>query len=1462
MPMQQLLTKLTKINQEISNQQSIPFLIDHMLKNLIQLYQAETGIFAICLHSFDDIRFWQYQPEGTLPVEEIPAIAHKIILDVARKQAPLIIESLPTDPLYKHFLPTSATKWQAVLCYPLHLENQQAQGIFYLTLNAIEPELLSLLNVMLTQFSSTFSFLQEKNQNALQSTSPHQSKLQAYFLGGCQLKQNDFILALPTLSVANALFSYLLLHPYKQHYRQRIVSELWPDYPQKQGRKLLSQALWAIQRHFSEVLQIERTADTLMLAQSNSIWVDALVFQTLAETSLKLGKQTLKVIENLYIAIDLYQGDLLPDIVEEWVIDQRRYLRTLYRRVLRKLIHVEKQNGQYEQALYLAQKSAKSDPLNEPVQRELIRLYIMLGQSARAIQHFEAYRHKLRTHIGIEPDPETVAIIKQIKHRRIQNTVAYIPPSVTDTSSFANRQLPLIGREQERHLILDHLRTICHQSYAYSPKIIVDGLEGVGKTRLMQEIELDADWLGATILWGQAGTTFLYPIISALVSELTPLRAKQIKSLLPEAQITLLCAVFQELRPFFPGAYTRQITPSENMGHQIAISLSYFLKAWSSISPLVLILEDVHEFDLDTLHIIHDWFVSLLDKGALLVIITCHQEALKHSHDLWFLWQKILVHAHVKLRLSPLSLTETTTFVEQLLQRPISSSFLHTIHTETYGIPLFIVNLLQLLVEQQLLVISHNNQWSIDEEQLRQTLPSLTLMTIEKTVKHRLNFLAVDIRAFMQTISVLGFRFSHQELLLLVEMLGHDWLSHLKTIIQQGFLIEAENRYHFTTKGVQQIIYKTVAPSERTRLHLLIAAALEKQATFNQPEVIAYHFFQAEQWNKAIAYERQAAELAFQQGAYRTCLEKYQRIYALEAKGVFSPTIEQQFEVLVQICQLYHMLGQMKGQAQRIETLMSLANTSANRDHMIQALLVKAVFHILNNQHNMAIDPLQRVLVSTTRKVNQAIALQRLGQVKRFLGSLTEAESHLLKAVSLWQTIPDYLVEKVQTYRQLFVVQRDARHYERASQTNDLLKDLAQTSNSLFALANFYRNLTAVHHIHGHLQDALSSAKQAADCFQKLSLYDEAANSQLNQAIIYAEQQQYEQAITCFEDALKRLKTLTYKKPYLHAICQFAELQFRLGLAPQILPMVQDAFKLANQVDLITYQASLITWQVKVHYEYESMSQADMLVKQAQQLLQEPSTLPPAAQYELYLSVGLHAMHQQAWRKAYEAISQAYSCANHQTVAQYCASFLARCALQLGKINEANELLDVAVDVADGKLVPEIFLENYYNAWFVMQALANETMAHTYLEQGHRLLENITQKITNEEGLVAFGQRPLHQKIHQLFTQTHQTNTVGEQITFSIPHLNAPRRGPLTEDQYVVMTWTVHHPDDDQYTSDKEIRHHRLLRLLREAKQQQGIPTLDNLSEALNVSKITIRRDIVALRKQGHLIETRGSRSL
>lgn len=100
------------------------------------------------------------------------------------------------------------------------------------------------------------------------------------------------------------------------------------------------------------------------------------------------------------------------------------------------------------------------------------------------------------------------------------------------------------------------------------------------------------------------------------------------------------------------------------------------------------------------------------------------------------------------------------------------------------------------------------------------------------------------------------------------------------------------------------------------------------------------------------------------------------------------------------------------------------------------------------------------------------------------------------------------------------------------------------------------------------------------------------------------------------------------------------------------------------------------------------------------------------------------------------------------------------------------------------------------------------------------------------------------------------------QVRLVAASLKAPFGPPLAETAKVEVTLTVDAgPEDVEVKAGQgsaALRRGRVLRLLEEALAQGGVLTQEDLARALGVTGRTIRRDVRALKGEGHLIHSRG----
>src|SRR5262249_30432543 len=102
-------------------------------------------------------------------------------------------------------------------------------------------------------------------------------------------------------------------------------------------------------------------------------------------------------------AVTLYQGELLPGYYEDWVLAERNRLSELFYGVLRELLLLLEQEGDYSQAISYAQRAVQAAPLDEEVYTDLIRLCVASGQVSAAQRHYQELERTLSEALGMAP---------------------------------------------------------------------------------------------------------------------------------------------------------------------------------------------------------------------------------------------------------------------------------------------------------------------------------------------------------------------------------------------------------------------------------------------------------------------------------------------------------------------------------------------------------------------------------------------------------------------------------------------------------------------------------------------------------------------------------------------------------------------------------------------------------------------------------------------------------------------------------------------------------------------------------------------------------------------------------------------------------------------------------------------------------------------------------------------------
>ncbi|WP_169789355.1 BTAD domain-containing putative transcriptional regulator [Skermanella aerolata] len=208
-----------------------------------------------------------------------------------------------------------------------------------------------------------------------------------------------------------ALLAYLALRPDRPHPRDKIATLLWEDSPDTLARSSLRQALALLRR----CLPLPITDSDSLRIPAEALVTDVAEFQrAVADGSPAM----------LVRAVALYRGDLFEATpsrsaaFEDWLQVERQHLRELAQGALGKLLDHELEQGGCEAGIRHALRLLALDPLREPAHRALMRFYVRQGRYAAALKQYQTCRSVLERELGVLPEPETEALLREIRERR------------------------------------------------------------------------------------------------------------------------------------------------------------------------------------------------------------------------------------------------------------------------------------------------------------------------------------------------------------------------------------------------------------------------------------------------------------------------------------------------------------------------------------------------------------------------------------------------------------------------------------------------------------------------------------------------------------------------------------------------------------------------------------------------------------------------------------------------------------------------------------------------------------------------------------------------------------------------------------------------------------------------------------------------------------------------------------
>ncbi len=448
-------------------------------------------------------------------------------------------------------------------------------------------------------------------------------------------------------------------------------------------------------------------------------------------------------------------------------------------------------------------------------------------------------------------------------------TAAPVPFAGTERSG-----PPLVGRAPA----IERLRAaLARAGTGARTLVFVTGEAGIGKTAVTDAFLRDAAGRGAAVARGHClehvGPRSAHLPLFDILSSLAAIAGQPVAATLARLAPSWLAQL--------PGLGTPTASvPLAASPERLLRELAEALEALAQETPLVVVVEDLHWSDRATLDAL-SYLARRRGHALLLVVATFRPHAADAPDAALAEVTADLLSRNLaeELPLGLLTPADVAAYLEARFQVPgAAGGFAGRLHAHTGGNPLFLVSVVDYLVERGALAPQSTGPARAERDALLEAVPA----TVRRTIGRQLDALDEETRHLLEAGSVAGQEFSAA---LVSAALGRDQASveaGCERLIRRGFFVDDAGvgawpdgtlamKVRMRHALHRAVLYDGIPEARRARWHRAMGLCLERVYGTGASDMsieLARHFERGHEPARAVHHQDHAARALFERLAY------------------------------------------------------------------------------------------------------------------------------------------------------------------------------------------------------------------------------------------------------------------------------------------------------------------------------------------------------------------------------------------------------------------------------------------------------------------------------------------------------------------------------------------------------------------------------------------------------------------